>query len=111
MAILPVLCNSMDEIRDAIDEVDVRLLDLFAERQRYIDRAAVIKMGSGIPVRVPERIEFILSRLEQLCQGRGLDPDLFRSLWGVLIEHAIAREASIQAGILNDEADRAAARS
>ncbi len=102
MAILPAQCNSMDEIREAIDELDERLLDLFAERLRYIDRAAIIKIGAGIPVRVPERIEFILERLKRLCAERGLDPDLFCALWTELMEHAIAREAEIQGQVTGE---------
>jgi isochorismate pyruvate lyase len=96
MATAPDDCASMFEIREAIDNLDQQLLDLFAERQRYIDRAAIIKVGEGIPVRVPERIDLILSRLKKLCPERNLDPDLFCALWSELMEHAIAREAAIQ---------------
>lgn len=103
MAIAANDCETMSEIREGIDHLDEQLLDLFAERQRYIDRAAIIKIDEGIPVRVPERIECILSRLKTLCPERNLDPALFCTLWSQLMEHAIAREAAIQKQVAEEK--------
>ena len=53
----PKDCTTMVDIRAEIDRLDAALIGLFAERAAYIDRAAQIKTGVGLPARINDRVD------------------------------------------------------
>lgn len=91
----PSDCNSMADLRAEIDRIDGEIFDLFAERMRYIHRAAEIKRGSGIPADVPERVDEVIANARTHAAERGLDPDLYATFWERLVGAAIAVEKSL----------------
>jgi tRNA/rRNA methyltransferase len=88
-------CPDMAALRVEIDRTDRALMRLFAERAGYIDRAAAIKAGNGLPARIPDRVEEVVARVRAAAGAEGLDADLFERLWRLLIEAAIAREEAL----------------
>ena len=63
-------CTSMDEVRRHIDALDVRIVDLMAERSGYVAQAARIKQHASQIVD-EARIEFIVNRVRAQAQGHG----------------------------------------
>ena len=61
----------MNELRQAIDTLDSRLVALLAVRQAYIERAAQLKTGRD-QVRDPERIEEVVAKVIAEGQRIGL---------------------------------------
>jgi isochorismate pyruvate lyase len=88
----PADCSSMDDIRAEIDRIDRALIDLFAERACYIDRAASVKAEVGLPARITNRVEEVVSNVRGHAAARGINPDLAEKLWRKLIEWSITRE-------------------
>ncbi len=88
----PEQCQNMAELRLEIDEMDRRLIALFKERAGYIDRAAQIKSGNGLPARITDRVEEVVANVRTEADTAGLDPDLIETLWRQLIDWSIARE-------------------
>lgn len=82
----------MGELRLEIDRLDQALVTLLAERAGYIDRAAQIKAGCGLPARITERVEEVVGNVRGHAQAAGLSADLVETLWRELMEWAIARE-------------------
>ncbi|WP_102958318.1 chorismate mutase [Mangrovicella endophytica] len=82
----------MTELRAEIDAVDTALFDLFAERMRYIHRAAELKRGTDIPAEVPERVEEVVNNARARAEAHGLDPELYGRFWRELVAAAIAEE-------------------
>ena len=84
-------CGSMEELRSAIDTLDVRLVALLAVRQAYIERAAQLKTGRD-QVRDPERIEDVVAKV--IAEGRraGLSAEIAEPVWRTLIEASIRHE-------------------
>jgi isochorismate pyruvate lyase len=95
MTLAPDDCTTMAALRDQIDRVDVALLDLLAERARYIDRAIVLKARDGLPARTTDRVADVITKVRAGAMQRGLDPDQAQRLWTDLIEAAIAHEARV----------------
>jgi chorismate mutase-like protein len=79
-------------LRDRIDAVDDRLLDLLAERLRIAHEVAACKRRHGIPVRLPDRIEAVLERCAAAGAARGLDPRYAREIWTAIIEETCRLE-------------------
>ena len=88
-------CNSMDELRHQIDELDVKIIELLANRSEFIDRATELKKSNGMPARIPERIENVVSNARIAAEGLDLDADLVEKIWRILIDWSIQREAEI----------------
>jgi len=85
-------CSTMAELRAEIDRIDAGLVDLIAERITYIDRAAELKPGLGLPARIDDRVEEVVAKVRASAVARGVDPDLAEALWRRLIDWSIARE-------------------
>jgi isochorismate pyruvate lyase len=87
----PEACGSMAQLREAIDALDRRLVELLAQRQRYIERAAVLKSNRGA-VRDHARIEEVVARVVAQGIAVGLSPAIAGPVWRTLIEASIAHE-------------------
>lgn len=87
----PEACLSMAELRQAIDTLDRRLVALLALRQRYIERAAVLKQDRGT-VRDEARIEDVVAKVVAEGRAAGLSPAIADPVWRTLIEASIAHE-------------------
>ena len=87
----PEACNSMDDLRVAIDTLDRELVALLAQRQSYIERAAVLK-AEREAVRDPARIEEVVRKVVAEGTRKGLSPAIAESVWRALIEASIAHE-------------------
>jgi isochorismate pyruvate lyase len=88
----PEDCGSMRELRRQIDRLDRELVARLAERARYIDRAAELKPGEGLPARIEARVEEVVANVRREAAAVGLDAALAEALWRQLIEWSIARE-------------------
>jgi isochorismate pyruvate lyase len=95
MAKIAADCTTMAEIRENIDRVDHALMALFAERWTFINRAAEIKVGLGIPADVPERVKQVRDNANRNATALGLDGDFYEQIWAQLIERAILHEKAL----------------
>jgi isochorismate pyruvate lyase len=86
-------CQSMADVRTEIDRVDRALVTLLAERQTYIERAAVLKPGRGA-VRDEARIEDVVTKVLATARKAGLSAEIAEPVWRVLIERCIAHESA-----------------
>ena len=91
----PEECKSMAELRAAIDQLDQELIDLLAQRARYIDRAVELKPAEAMPARIASRVEQVVENVRSAAQARDLDPDLAETLWRPLIDWSIRREEKV----------------
>ena len=91
----PADCNSMDELRHQIDKLDVKIIELLANRSDFIDRATELKKSNGMPARIPKRIESVVSNARNAAEELDLDADLVEKIWRILIDWSIQREAEI----------------
>ncbi len=92
---LPEECRSMGELRDQMDRVDRQLIGMLAQRASYIDGAAELKPGEGLPAGSPTRVEEVVSNVRAGAGEAGFDPDLAEQLWRILIDWSIAREEQV----------------
>ena len=87
----PDACTTMHELRAAIDALDARLVSMLALRQRYIERAALLKQTRDA-VRDEARIEDVVRHVIEEGKRAGLSPMIAERVWRSLIEASIAHE-------------------
>ena len=95
MILPPEHCETMADLRGQIDRIDRALLDLMAERARYIDRAVLLKPRENLPARTTDRVAQVIANVRKGAEERDLDPDQIERIWTDLIETAIAHEAKL----------------
>lgn len=88
-------CRTMTELRQQIDMLDRDLVALLAERARYIDRAAELKIGEGLPARIETRVTEVLGNVQEAARSADIDPALCVALWRQMIEWSISREEAV----------------
>ncbi|WDR03384.1 chorismate mutase [Devosia algicola] len=91
---LPANCTSKDDVRLEIDRIDQALLNLFAERHRYVTRMAEIKTDPH-EARDPARIESVIERVRERSLALDLDEDQAELVWRTLIDWNINYEKGI----------------
>ena len=83
--------EDLKQLRDAIDAIDGRLLDLLNERARLAQEIGKIKERNGRPVYAPERAEQLMRRLA--AQSRGpLDGQAIRAIYREIMSASLALE-------------------
>lgn len=78
--------------RRRIDALDDQIVRLLAERYGIVEQVAAIKAEHGIPSVLEDRVREVIKRNATTAVGLGLDPDLVRRLYRVIIDEACAME-------------------
>ena len=84
-------CNSLEEVRNAIDELDTKLVDLISERSHLIRQAAAFKQ-SVEEVKAQDRIDFILQRVRHHAIEKGVSPNMISELFEIMINEMVETE-------------------
>lgn len=84
----PEDCENIEEIRNAIDEIDQEIIQLYASRDSYV-REIVRFKSNDEAIHARERKELVLQQRKAWAAEKGLDPELFEKLFGLLIEKNI----------------------
>jgi len=87
----PEDCESIRDVRQAIDTLDREIIHLIGRRASYVERAAHFKTGEG-SVRAPERQRTMLEARRRLADENGLDPDVIEALYRDLLSYFVDRE-------------------
>lgn len=82
----------LSQLRDAITDLDRRLLVLLAERMRLSDSVASAKLTSAAPFRDPVREDAVLQRVRHAAAELALDPHECERLYRVIMDMSVARQ-------------------
>jgi len=83
---------ALDELRDELSDVDRRIIDLVAERQRIVSAIGRDKLSNSKATRDFEREKAVLSRTREQATELGVDPDLVEELVSALIRSSLANQ-------------------
>lgn len=87
----PEDCQTMGEVRTAIDALDVALVRLLARRFAYMDAAARIK-PTREQVRDEARKAEVVGNAARLAGELGIPAHVISEIWDLLVEASIAYE-------------------
>jgi isochorismate pyruvate lyase len=84
-------CDSIDDIREAIDEIDRSLVAALGRRAAYVTAAARFKTTREA-VRAEDRVQVMLQARRAWAADAGLHPDFVEKLFRLVVEYFIGRE-------------------
>ena len=84
-------CSTLEEVRNEIDELDTKLVDLISERSYLIRQAAAFKQ-SVEEVKAQDRIDFILQRVRHHAIEKGVSPNMISELFEIMINEMVETE-------------------
>ena len=87
----PQDCTSKNEVRAEIDRLDQEIIALFGERFSYVRRMAELKADAS-EADDPSRVDDVLAKVVNEAEAAGLDGELMRSMWRLLVDWNIAWE-------------------
>ena len=87
----PESCRTMADVRAAVDQLDRALVELLAERFRFMDAAARIKERRG-DVRDEPRKREVIDNAARHAAARGIPAEVVEQLWETLVEASIVYE-------------------
>ena len=84
--------------RDRIDALDDQIVDLLIARMGIITEVGHLKAREGIPAILPDRVVAVCERAAARAAASGLDADLVRQIYTLLIDYSCRLEDEIKAG-------------
>lgn len=86
--------SSLQEARDAIDELDTEIVRLLGNRAKYVHQVVAFKNG---PEEVPakERYDAVMRRRRELAEEAGLNPDVIEGMYKLLVDNFIQEELEL----------------
>lgn len=84
----------LGELREAIESIDRRLLELLEERMDVSERVADAKIRAAVPLRDAPREELVLQRIRRMAADHHLDPHQMEHLFRNIIEMSITHQQS-----------------
>lgn len=83
------------ELRQAIDSIDARLVELLGARLRHCLEVGQLKRQFSMPVMQPGRVTQVIERAVVAGQSHGLHPQFARDTWTMIINEACRLEDEI----------------
>ena len=84
-------CNSLEEVRAKVDELDDKLVELISERSHYIKQAATFK-NSIDEIKADDRIEFIKQKVRHKAIQLEVSPSMISELFTIMIDEMVETE-------------------
>jgi len=93
--IKPHACDNIQEIRDAIDVIDLEILQLFAQRHEYVKEIVKFKIGDEKGIIAMERKELVLKQRKAWAEEKDLDAEMIVEVFRLLIDKNIQLQFDI----------------
>lgn len=88
---IPAECDSLDEIRAGMDEIDRQIIALIGKRVEYVREAAKFKTSIE-NVAAPERVEAVLKTRRAWAEAAGLNGEAIERLYRDLVAYSVSEE-------------------
>ncbi|CAN1600430.1 isochorismate lyase [Pseudomonas sp. B21-028] len=89
----PENCSGLEDIRQAIDTLDQRIVDALGLRMRYVKAASAFKPDQA-SIAAPERVAAMLPQRRQWAENVGLDGEFVEGLFNQVIHWYIAEQTA-----------------
>lgn len=87
------VCNSLQEVREHIDALDLEIVSLIAKRNAFIHQAAKFKVSVD-EVKAPDRVGEVINNVRMAALERNLNPNLMTEIYTLMIHEMVESEIS-----------------
>ncbi|MDY0051881.1 MAG: chorismate mutase [Aliarcobacter sp.] len=84
-------CNSIDEVRNNINNIDEQIVKLIALRGQFVKQAAKFKKDSDA-VKAPKRVEEVINKVKDLAKSTGANEEVVENIYRAMIDSFIKAE-------------------
>lgn len=84
-------CQSLEELRRYIDDLDDKIVELIATRNAYVKQAAKFKQSID-EIKGDERMEAVMDRVRSRAMEFGVSPNLLTKLYKIMIDEMVEAE-------------------
>lgn len=84
-------CHSLEEVRNYIDHLDDKIVELIATRNGYVKQAAKFK-HSIEEIKGVDRLEAVMDRVRTRAMEFGVSPNLLSTLYKIMIDEMVEAE-------------------
>jgi len=96
-------CDALDQLRNSIDDVDGKLIDLLAKRLALVAEVGEVKSEAGVPIYAPEREAAMLAKRRAEAEVAGVGGDLIEDVLRRLMRESYHREKDVGFKCLNPQ--------
>ncbi len=89
----------LQALRDRIDEIDHRFLELLEERHRIVGEVAAVKRTSGVPIKDAGRESALIADRRDRANRSGLSAEVIESLFRLVLWSSRNRQAQLHAAV------------
>lgn len=90
----PEACQSLQDIREAIDHLDHQIISLFSMRHKYVEEIVKFKKTEDEIIAI-ERKQQVIQQRKEWASENGLNPEIFEKIYTLLLENNIKHEMNI----------------
>lgn len=87
----PSECDSIEDVREAIDDIDREIIDALGRRFQYVKAITRFKKTEA-EVRATDRYNAVLRARRQWAADAGIDPEVVEQMYRALIAYFIDEE-------------------
>ncbi len=84
-------CLQISDVREAIDQIDYKIVELIAQRHIYVKKAARFKQSES-SVRDTQRVQHVISSKIELAKQLNAPPLLIEKLYKLMIDFFVKDE-------------------
>lgn len=86
-----IKCNSIDEVRNNINNIDEQIVKLIALRGEFVKQAAKFKKDSD-DVKAPTRVEEVINKVKNIAKSTGANEEVIENVYRSMINSFIKLE-------------------
>jgi chorismate mutase/ribosomal protein S18 acetylase RimI-like enzyme len=87
-------CNSIEDVRENIDNIDNQIVRLIAQRGHFVKQAVKFKKNTD-DVKAPDRVKSVISKILSIAKETGADPVIVEKVYQTMIQGFIDSELEI----------------
>lgn len=90
-----MVARDIENVRSEIDALDRQIVELIAQRQRWVVEAGKLKADADA-VRAPDRVEKVIQKVRTIAEQSGASPAVVESTYRAMIAAFIDLELTVQ---------------
>ncbi|AEF56310.1 chorismate mutase [Marinomonas posidonica] len=87
--------EDLSDYRKSIDNIDNAIIAMFAERFKVTNKVGIFKAKNGLPAKDIEREDSQFTRIAELAETYGLDPEFAKDFLKTVIDRVVSNHVTI----------------